>query len=442
MSSDDESGEKSLSKLARGFRKRSFVTTKSIAKIGWQAAKSGLSKGDSKMRSEDDAVDFATSMLAELDQLKGFAMKLGQMVSYLDTSLPPKAQKILAKLQSNSKPMEWKTIRSLIEAELGSDPHDVFDEFAETPMAAASIGQVHRAKKDGTELAVKVQYPEIRELLAADMKSITKLSKLALMMFPLDGEALANELTIRMKEECDYEAEAKNQRLFAEIVEPWPDSSVPDVFPELSSGRVLTSRLVHQKQFYDFLETASQEAKNRAGAAIFRFSFQSIFEHGIYNADPHPGNYLFSEDGEVTFLDFGCIKRFPANLVDIWKRIAASVLASDFPTFKVAITEAGMVANEKKMKYEDQWEAMQSLYAPMLAEKPFTITQDLISEINDRVLFQNKNKRYMTMPADWLFVNRLQWGLYSVLALLGAEVDYSTIFREALSTELSKTQEA
>ena len=107
--------------------------------------------------------------------------------------------------------MEWDAIKALVEAELGKAPEEIFDDFAETPIAAASIGQVHRASKNGKNLAVKVQYPEIRELLAADMKSITKLSKLALSMFPLDGEALASELAIRMQEECDYQLEAKTQ---------------------------------------------------------------------------------------------------------------------------------------------------------------------------------------------------------------------------------------
>ncbi len=431
MAADDDRPAK---ELAKGFRKRSLVTAKTMTRLGWQAAKHSLKGSKSKERSEEDAVAFATTMLAELDQLKGFAMKLGQMVSYLDSTLPPAAQKILAQLQSQSRPMEWDAIKALVEAELGKSPEEIFDDFAETPIAAASIGQVHRASKNGKNLAVKVQYPEIRELLAADMKSITKLSKLALSMFPLDGEALASELAIRMQEECDYQLEAKNQKLFASIVNDWPDSSVPDVLPDLSSERVLTTEFVDRNPFYKFLESATQDAKNRAGAAIFRFSFQSIFEFGIYNADPHPGNYLFSDQGEVTFLDFGCVKRFSGDLVDTWKRIANNVLSDDFAAFKTSIVEAGMVANQKKMNFETQWAAMQAMYKPMLSKENSVITQDLIQDINSKVLFQNKNKRYMTMPADWLFVNRLQWGLYSVLAHLESRVDYAGIFREALDS--------
>ena len=299
LSSSDE--RPTLKKLARGWRKRSLVTAKTLAKVGLGAAKQTLGSG-AQEKDDQAALERAEAMLAELDGLKGFAMKIGQMVSYLDTSLPPQAQKVLAKLQSQGRPMEPEQIRQVVIEELGAAPDQLFDEFEPTPFAAASIGQVHRARKGDKHLAVKIQYPGIRELLSSDLKSIKRLSRLAGLLSPVDGPAIAEEMRARMMEECDYRQEATHQGRFRDLFSGHSEILIPSIVQEFSAERVLASEYMDGCEgFYPFIEGANEERRRRAAELLFMFSFQSIFGHRIYNADPHPGNYLFRRDGVVFF---------------------------------------------------------------------------------------------------------------------------------------------
>lgn len=421
--------------LARGFRKRTLPTARLMARIGYGMARRNLGMRQLAERiDEEDAVAAARELLDQLDGLKGLTMKVGQMMSYLDTSLPPKAQRVLARLQAASRPMEGGRIAEVIAAELGSPPERLFDRFEPEPFAAASIGQVHRAWLGGQALAVKVQYPGIEELLRADISTVGRLARLATLISPLDGRGLVDELAARVLEECDYRAEADNQELFARLLRGHPHVTVPAVRRDRSARRVLTTELVERAGFQEFTGAASQEARDRAGAAIYQVCFTTIFHHCAYNADPHPGNYLFTPEGEVTLLDFGCVKRFDAAFIDRWKRLARTILDGDRAGFRGAWTDAGLIGRKRGFDFDHQFEAMRFLYRPALATEPVRFDHAFVAEVHDRLGFRNKNKFKLDLPPDWLFVNRLQFGLFSVLAHLGATARWGDHFRAAIDS--------
>lgn len=422
--------------LARGFRKRTWATARLMSKVGFKMAKANLGVGDIAAKvDEDEAVAAATAMLEQLDGLKGLAMKIGQMISYLDASLPPKAQRILARLQFDSKPMDPELIARVVTAELGAAPDEVFDEFEPMPFAAASIGQVHRARVGDRRVAVKVQYPGIDELMRSDLKTITRLGRIAMAVGPVDGKAMAAELTERLVEECDYELEATNQERFRRLFADSPGVSIPKVLHAFSTRRVLTTELSDRMGFYDFCDRASQAAKNRAAEHIYASCFTAIYRYCAYNADPHPGNYLFDEDGNVTLLDFGCVKRFDPAMIATWKQVARAILAGDAAALKTGMIAAGFIRKQRKFDWDHQLEAMRYLYRPMIATEPFRFTTEYVSNVHDVLAFKNKNKFKLTMPADWLFVNRLQFGMFSILAHLDASAVWGDVFRPLVHDE-------
>lgn len=424
-----------LERLARGFRERTLPTAKLAAKLGFAAFKKSVGLEGGRSRADEEAVAAAEELVAQLDRLKGLVMKVGQMASYLDHSLPPAARKVLARLQHQSQPLAYARVAEVVQEELGGTPDELFDTFEETPFAAASIGQVHRAVFAGRPVAVKVQYPGIDRVLESDLATLSKLMRLGVALTPLDGKSLAAELTERISAECDYVAEAENQELFRELLGSVEGASVPAVVHARSARRVLTSELVRGRLPYpQFLEQADQATRDQAGELLFRASFGSIFEHCVYNGDPHPGNYLFGEDGDVTFLDFGCVRHFPAEMIDGWKRLAWAILQGDRPAFRDGLTGLGFVKNPRRFDWDFQWGAMRALHRPWLAKQPFTYTSEYVAELNELLLWNNPNKMKTLYPPEWLILNRLQWGLNSILVELGATVNYRDAWVEAIST--------
>jgi predicted unusual protein kinase regulating ubiquinone biosynthesis (AarF/ABC1/UbiB family) len=425
----DDAGDRGpLAGLARGFRKRTLVTARLMARIGLQSVR----KGDRSAPNEDAAVATARELLDQLDGLKGLTMKLGQMLSYVDHSLPPGARRVLSRLQAASRPLDAAPIADVVRAELGAAPADLFDRWTPTPFAAASIGQVHRAELGGAAYAVKVQYPGIEDLLRADVATVGRLVRLATLLSPVDGKAIVDELAGRVLEECDYVREADNQRRFASLLAGDPDVDVPTVRADRSTRRVLTTALCDGLDFDTFARTAPQPARDRAGAAIYRACFASLFGHGTYNADPHPGNYRFTPAGRVTMLDFGCVKQFSPVFIATWKQVARATLANDRVAFRRAFDATGFVGRARRFDYDHQLEAMRYLYRPMLATEPFRFTEEFLAPLADRLVFRNANRFRLAMPPDWLFVNRLQFGMFSVLCHLGATARYDRLFRDAL----------
>jgi len=419
-----------LSGIARGFRRRTLKTATLVSRAGLSVAGRAFSKRE---KASDQVVADAKKLLADMNELKGLVMKFGQMVSYLEGALPPEAQAVLSALQSDSTPLDWLEGQQQIEVGLGAPVSDCFDYFETKPFAAASIGQVHRAKIGAQDVAVKVQYPGIREALRSDLDTFGALTRIALAIGPLDGKALAAELRDRMLEECDYALEAKNQRLFAELLSDVEGARVPDVLMSHSSDTVLTSVLDTGLPFHRAVECFSQATLDRAAAIIFEGCFRCLFRYAVFNGDPHPGNYLFHPNGDVTFLDFGCVRRFDEPFMEQWKAFIRIVMTGQRNKFPEAFRQLGWVSNEKNYDWNATWEAMIYLYRPFLAAEPFTYTHDYVAESYDQLIIKNPNRFKMTMPPEWLLLNRLQWGLNSVLSHLGATGDWGRIWMEVIN---------
>ena len=263
---------------------------------------------------QDLALETAQDVAETLGAMKGVLMKIGQMASYVDDGLSPSVRRTLSQLQDSVPPMSAELAAGVVEAELGMAPERAFAQWDPEPIAAASIGQVHRAiTHDGQAVAVKVQYPGIAEAIAADLDNVALLRRMLRITAPAqDVDALLAELRERVLEELDYRREAANQALVASYYDGHPTISVPKIIGALSTRRMVTSELAVGARFAELAQW-SQDERDLAAETIYRFVFRSLYEVHAFNGDPHPGNYLFHGGGRVTFLDFGLVKHFTAG---------------------------------------------------------------------------------------------------------------------------------
>jgi len=403
--------------------------------MGRVAASLGRAAAGRATQGSVDGERLGASLLEELDGMKGLAMKVGQMASYLDGSLPDDAQRALRHLQRGSRPLDFETLVPALTNALGAPPEQVFDDIDREPVAAASIGQVHRAKLAGRDVAVKVRYPGIAETFEIDLGTFGRAGRLAALGTALDVRSLVAELRERLAEECDYGREARAQHMFGRLYADDPLTVVPEVVPAGCAEGVLTSEWVDGAGFYDFLDHADEPARRAVAERLFRFSFRNIFHHGVLHGDPHPGNLLILDNGRVAFLDFGCVRFLDRSHVEAWKALAWCILEdrrSDLP----AVTEAtGFVPDPDSYDWDAHWEVMEYLYEPFKTEG-FVYTHDYVQRSYDLIGMKNPNWRRTAMPPAWLLTNRLQWGLNSLLAMLGVSADYPRWYRECLELPL------
>src|SRR5262245_60882663 len=270
-----------------------------------------------------------------MGEMKGALMKFGQMVSFISEDIPAEYRAALASLQAAAPPLDFPLVRDVLEHELGKPLERAFARFETEPLAAASIGQVHRARlPDGADVVVKVQYPGVADAIAADLANVGVLYRFVALMYPaLDPAPVVAELRARVTEELDYTREAENQQRFADRFAGHAWIHVPGVVREYSTARVLTSEHVNGRRFADAV-AAPDELRQKWCDSIYHFVFSSILEAGMFNGDPHPGNYLFHDDGRVTFLDFGCVKYFPPQMLADWKRLVLSHMSADPEAFR------------------------------------------------------------------------------------------------------------
>ena len=377
----------------------------------------------------------AQDVARELGAMKGALMKLGQMVSYLDEGLPEPVRHALAQLQQDAPPMSVELAARMVETELGAPPERLFSEWDPEPIAAASIGQVHRAlTHDGRAVAVKVQYPGIAAAVESDLGNVGLLFGGIGRTYPgFDSGPLVEELRTRLREELDYELEARRQQRFATFYRDHPFIHVPDVIPEFSSARVLTTELAEGVRFSD-AQQWTQEQRNLAGEAIFRFVFRSFYRLRLFNGDPHPGNYLFRPDGRVTFLDFGLVKEFAPTDIDRIRRLIETVVLDPDPVeFRVAMEDAGFLQRNAPVSDADVTEYFGHFYSHMRERGPHPITSEFASELVRR-FFDVKGPygevmRHANVPPAFV-VQRVNLGLFAVLAQLGATADWRSIGEE------------
>ena len=407
-------------------------------KLGRLAAGAGVRHALSRRheqseRSEASHRRSAEVLLASLGEMKGLALKLGQMLSYADNDLPAPYRKLLAKLQADAPTMDIRTVYRVIEEELGQPPDELFATFDDEPLAAASIGQVHRATlPDGEQVVVKVQFPGIADAMRADIRNGTILFAFGQLAFPnVKRSDLKAELLQVMLEECDYRLEAANQKEFRKIWEDHDVITVPRVVDEFSSERVLTTGYVAGQRFAEFVATASQASKNRAGYAMLEFMLASFITHGLFNGDPHPGNYLFNDDGTVAFVDFGCVKRIPDPMRAAFVDFLVTTLAGDAPGLLQACCALGYAPAGVGMTGEEWLEVEQYVQKPWARDEEFCFDPSYIRGVWPLVL-KNPAMRKTGLPREFLFLNRLWFGLYAILTDLRACNNYHRIVKDLL----------
>ncbi len=433
-------------KIPKGRLRRS---AKVGAALGVQATRYAGTKAANIARSEERSeeaienrhLETALKMASILGEMKGAAMKLGQLASFVDTEfLPPEYAEIyqreLAKLRTSAPPMPWQRVRKVLEEEYAGEPlEELFAGFEEEAFAAASIGQVHRATlHDGRRVAVKVQYPGIAEALEADLRNAGMIVRLARAIAPgLDARAVAQELRERVMEELDYEYEAQNQRTFARAYRGHPFIYVPDVLTRLSRRRVLVTEYVEGMQFEQVKELP-QEERDRFGEIVFRFCFGSIYHLQHFNADAHPGNYILMDDGRVAFLDFGMTKRLDPEQIELEQRAIDAAVRRDPEALRQALHDLGFVKDPSKLDAELLMQHVTAVGGWYMEDReiqisPRRVMKAIESSTDPRSEYYPLMRRE-SLPAEELMGRRMETGVLAVLGQLRARRNWHRISRE------------
>jgi predicted unusual protein kinase regulating ubiquinone biosynthesis (AarF/ABC1/UbiB family) len=365
--------------------------------------------------------------------MKGVLMKIGQMASYVDDGLSPAVRRTLSRLQDSVPPMSQELAAHVVAEELGLPPERAFARWDSVPIAAASIGQVHRAiTLDGRAVAVKVQYPGIAETMAADLDNVALLRRMLRITAPSqDVDALIAELRDRVLEELDYRREAANQRLFGDYYDGHPTIGVPKIIGELSTRRMVTSELAGGARFAD-LAGWSQEERDLAAETIYRFVFRSLYEVRAFNGDPHPGNYLFHGGGRVTFLDFGLVKHFtPAELQPLMQMARHLCVRNDPEAFRRSLENAGFLRPHAPLSTELIVDHLAVFYDTIREPGAVTITGDYASAVVRRFFdVRSPVAAYVSIPRSYVILQRINLGLFAVLGQLNATADWRAIAEE------------
>jgi predicted unusual protein kinase regulating ubiquinone biosynthesis (AarF/ABC1/UbiB family) len=419
--------------------------------VGGQAARAYANKAANLTRDDEGKaaanarlqLKAAEQIVDVLGQMKGAAMKVGQVASFIDLSgLPPEAQDMfqakLAELRDSAPRVSFKDMRKVIEADYGEPLKEVFAEFEEEPLAAASIGQVYRARlHDGRRVAVKVQYPGVAQAVRADLQNLGLLLRAMKRMAPgLDAKAMAREIRERMTEELDYEHEAQAQRQFARAWRGHPFVVIPDVVTSLSRERVLVSEWVDGIGFEE-IKKLGQAERDRFGEIVFRFFFGSLYRMGHFSGDPHPGNYMLMPDGRVAFMDFGMTKRIPATQIEQESDVIRAGLEGDAGALHERLVELGFYEKDDPQVDPRRLLAhVQSLQGWYTEDRDFTISRAYVSKImvdagDPRSEYWDLVKRG-TLPPDAMLARRMEALTLGVLGQLDATANWHRIMSEWL----------
>ena len=397
----------------------------------------GRSQERKKEIRRDAAMRSAGDVLEVMGNMKGAVMKIAQMASFAIDGLPQGVQQQLAQLQTAAPPMAYELVTEVVERELGSPPKRVFAEFDPNPMAAASIGQVHCARTpDGRDVAVKVQYPGVDEAIKADLQNADMLFQTVAAMFGgFNPRELLQEVVSRMTEEFDYTREAANQQHFADRYRGHEFVKIAEVLPEFSATRVLTSELVHGRRFYDVIDDP-QEAKNRYGEIIGRFANGSIIVDGVFSGDPHPGNYIFLDDGRICFLDFGLIKRLEGTEIDLVRAPGRAVLHRDPVELEQSLRALNVIEPDAQIDRDRLWALFTVMLGSIVDDAPFRYTRKIVGDAFRDVALPDSPYRdiqqQLHFPAMLLMWQRYTFGTAAVLGHLEAEANWHRISRELL----------
>ncbi len=421
---------------------RNVAVAKTGARIGanYAAHQAKRATASPERQAELDAafeMKTAEQVVNVLGGMKGALMKIGQMASFLDDGLPEPMREALATLQADAPPMSPELAAQVVADELGAPPDVIFAEWNPRPLSAASIGQVHRAvTQDGRQVAVKVQYPGVDKAIMADLDNSQLLFTVLGMVFPgMDPQPIVDEIRERLGEEVDYRIEAQNQADFHRWYATHPFIHVPAVIAEHSSQRVLTSEFADGVRFAEVDAAWSAEQKNLAAEAIYRFVFRSFYQFHAFNGDPHPGNYLFRPDGRVTFLDFGLVKRFsPTDIDEAASMIKALVIDDDVVAYRRTIEKLGILPAGSPVTDQEVEDYFGYFYKLVRQSGVHPVTHEyaaaMVTQFFDVTSSVSRVPKFANLTREWVILQRINLGLYAILARLEANLDWLGISKQ------------
>ncbi|HEY6759214.1 MAG TPA: AarF/ABC1/UbiB kinase family protein [Baekduia sp.] len=445
------------SRLARTAKFGGLVAGQSARWAGTQLANRARTPEDAEAADAKRALALADELVTQLGQMKGAAMKLGQVLSTVDFEMVPEGEREefkakLAALRDDAPQVPFAKMRDVLIDDLGGSLDEHFREFDRTPVAAASIGQVYRAMlHDGRDVAVKVQYPGVAEAVETDLRNAAILLPLVKRLAPgLDAKAILAELRERIGEELDYELEAQHHRRVWRAFRGHPFILVPAVVTSMSTRRVLITEFVEGRGFAE-VQKLDEAQRDRFAEICFRFFYGLLRRERTAAGDPHPGNYLLAQDGRVCFLDFGFVRRMDADYLDEERALAQAVIAQDAQAVHDHMASLGYLPDP------DAFEPERILGQLSLAgEWYFTTGFRRLSPQYVRESMELsgspaspyfEDMRRQTIPPQALLLRRMEGLLFSVLGELRAGADWGTLALEYIadqgpSTELGRAEAA
>jgi predicted unusual protein kinase regulating ubiquinone biosynthesis (AarF/ABC1/UbiB family) len=419
-----------------------LAASEAVKQFGTRAANVARSERAAEDAMARRQLQTAKQIVATLGTMKGAAMKLGQVMSFLDVGLVGEEyreefQHELAKLRDAAPTVSFRQMRRVIENDLEESISTVFESFEQEPIAAASIGQVYRATlaDDGREVAVKVQYPGVAAAVRADLQNLDMIMRLLKRMTPgLDVKAIAAEIRGRIAEELDYELEAQNQRALARIFAGHPFIVVPDVITSLSRERVLVSEFVRGVGFEE-LKDYPQAQRDRIGEIVFRFFLGCLYRHRQFSGDPHPGNFLLQDDGSVAFLDFGLFKRLDAEPVELELACQRAVVEGDALALHRLLSQSGFLPEPERVDPDHLMEFVEdAIWWYTTADEPVPLTPEIATKVmiesSDPRSSHFREMRHQQMRPEHLFGRRMEMLTLAVLSQLRARANWHRIARE------------
>lgn len=432
--SDESKNSSPVSKSGR-FMKLAGMTA-SVAGSYAKGKVKSLITGEKQDQSEEWKA--AGEMIAKtLGEMKGAVMKVGQIASQARDILPPEIANALASLQNEAPPMPYDVIAAQVEREFGTSPDRLFSWFDPEPFAAASIGQVHRARTDdGREVVVKVQYPGVDSSVDSDLSHL-RLALRAAGVLKVNKKAmdsLFDELRSRINEELDYTLEAENVLEFRRMHASDEGIVIPNLVGERSSKRVLTMEWEPGDRIdrVDF-NVYSQETRNLLGERVFRAFARQIFEHQVIHGDPHPGNFAFRPDGTVVIYDFGCIKRLKPETMEAYQEVILHGVRQDWPKLDESMKRLGARTLDGPALDGSFYKPWRDLFIhPFTAgPQPYNFGEATVhANVQKLVPTALKNLASLQPPSETIFVDRVIGGHYWTMVKLGVIKDFRPLLPE------------
>ncbi len=377
--------------------------------------------------------DNAKDIYSSLSQLKGSALKVAQMLAMDKNMLPTAYQDQFALAQYSAPPLSFPLVAKTFQQYFGKNPNEIFDEFSKSAVNAASIGQVHRATKEGKTYAVKVQYPGVSDSVRSDLKLV---KPFAVRLFGINQQELdqyMEEVEEKLLEETDYNLEVERSVEISEACAHISDLFFPTYYPELSAARIITMDWLEGEHIKEFLKSnPSQEVRNQIGQAMWDFYHHQIHNLKTVHADPHPGNFLMREDGTLGVIDFGCVKEIPTDFYSLYfKLMSKDLVTNDADLIPVLEELSFLFADDTEKERElfvDVFRQMTTLLGQPFHYDTFDFADDTyftqIYELSERLgkMKELRNSKHARGSRHGLYINRTYFGLYQLLNQLGAKV--------------------